>query len=203
MIRVMLFLSLILAACFAHAERVRYVRAFYDIRTLGSALELYRSDTGVYPDEEIGLSALLSEVGPANGSASKGYLKRVSKDPWGFDYEYRYPGKHNTDSYDLWSNGADGKVGGFGFDADCGNWEESRKLCEEGHQVRSDLSENLKYAGIFGVFGAIIGLPLYIAGVVIRRKSDERTFFGYHLVVLVYLTLFGPIAVAIIKLVSG
>jgi len=202
-IRVFLFVSLVLTSCVVYAERARYIRALNDIELYSEVLEKYRSDTGTYPDEAIGLAALLSDYSLVEGKNNPGYIRKISKDPWGYDYKYRHPGKYNSDSFDLWSNGANGKIGGFGFDADCGNWEESRKLCEQGHHVRSDLSETLKYAGFFAALGAIVGLPLYIAGVILRRKSTERTFTGFHLAVFVYLTLIGPAVVAFMKLISN
>ena len=41
-------------------------------------------------------------------------------DPWGNDYQYAAPGKHNTDGFDVWSNGPDGQSG---TDDDIGNWD--------------------------------------------------------------------------------
>ena len=50
------------------------------------------------------------------------YIKRgIPKDPWGNPYGYRCPGQHNTDSYDLYSFGPDGREAG-GDDID--NWSE-------------------------------------------------------------------------------
>ena len=41
-------------------------------------------------------------------------------DPWGDQYIYEYPGKHNPKRYDLSSAGPDGKPG---TDDDIVNWE--------------------------------------------------------------------------------
>jgi general secretion pathway protein G len=49
-----------------------------------------------------------------------GYVKRVSKDPWGRDYVYESPGTRGE--FDLYSLGADGQPGGEKVDADIGNW---------------------------------------------------------------------------------
>ena len=49
-----------------------------------------------------------------------GYIKRVSKDPWGNPYQYVYPGTHGQE-YDLYSFGADSQEGGEGANADIGN----------------------------------------------------------------------------------
>ena len=49
-----------------------------------------------------------------------GYVRRLPKDPWGADYQYRSPGQHGA--IDVFSFGADGREGGEGKDADIGNW---------------------------------------------------------------------------------
>jgi general secretion pathway protein G len=40
-------------------------------------------------------------------------------DPWGEAYQYRYPGTHNKEGYDLWSKGPDKTDA---TDDDIGNW---------------------------------------------------------------------------------
>ena len=70
----------------------------------------------------------------ARNAMPGGYLreKRVPDDPWGNKFQYEAPGQHNTDSYDLWSFGADGTPGGTGVDADIGNWTEGAETALEG-----------------------------------------------------------------------
>ena len=48
------------------------------------------------------------------------YLEVAGVDPWGNQYQYVTPGKHNTDTYDTWSYGPDGQDG---TEDDIGNWE--------------------------------------------------------------------------------
>lgn len=51
------------------------------------------------------------------------YLDGALKpDPWDNDYQFAQPGKHNTESFDVWSNGPDGQNG---TDDDIGNWDKS------------------------------------------------------------------------------
>ncbi len=94
-------------------QKARVTAANNQIQNFSLAIEKYYFDTGRYPAEEDGLQVLKQE----------GYMNKIPEDPWGNPYRYRQPGEHNTDSYDLWSNGADGKEGGEGFDADISNWE--------------------------------------------------------------------------------
>lgn len=98
-------------------------RAKSDIRTLETALEMYRLDMGRYPDAQDGLLALRT---PPSDSAQAakfrpgGYIKNTPKDPWGNDYIYVIPGENGV--YDLLSYGADGQPGGADMDADIVNW---------------------------------------------------------------------------------
>lgn len=108
-------------------EEARVSKAMMDIRTLESALRLYRLDNGMYPTTEQGLAALVRrpETGPApRNYRSGGYLEgsSVPRDPWGNEYLYRSPGEQQRD-YEIISLGADGKEGGTGFDRDLKSWE--------------------------------------------------------------------------------
>ena len=85
----------------------------------GTALQLYEIDCGKYPSSEEGLTALKT-------SSVKGwkgpYIKSKSfNDPWGNAYQYKCPGSHNTDDYDLYSFGPDGQEGGGD---DITNWSD-------------------------------------------------------------------------------
>ena len=89
------------------------------------ALGTYRLDNDVYPSAEQGLDALRAK--PASGEAPRNwrgpYLsKQVTPDPWGRPYLYAGPGRANPTSYDLYTLGRDGKVGGAGEDADVTSW---------------------------------------------------------------------------------
>jgi general secretion pathway protein G len=92
------------------------------IEDLSSTLDLYRLELGRYPTESEGLKALVENPGNMPGWNGP-YLKKkeVPKDPWGFDYQYRFPGEHG--SYDIWSLGADNREGGEGESADIKSWE--------------------------------------------------------------------------------
>jgi general secretion pathway protein G len=96
--------------------------AALQIEDLSATLDLYRLEIGRYPSSEEGLEALVSK--PADAPNWNGpYLKKaqVPKDPWGSDYQYRFPGEHG--GFDIWSLGADGREGGDGENADIKSWE--------------------------------------------------------------------------------
>jgi general secretion pathway protein G len=50
------------------------------------------------------------------------YVEKLNNDPWDNPYQYTAEGKKNTNKYDFWSNGPDGKSG---TDDDIGNWDRS------------------------------------------------------------------------------
>ncbi len=92
-------------------------------------LDAYKWNMGRYPDTDEGLAALFKKKGDVDDERYEGpYLMGTIeelKDPWGKPYEYRSPGEVNTDSYDLWSVGPDGKDdGGRSGSDDIKNWTE-------------------------------------------------------------------------------
>jgi general secretion pathway protein G len=100
----------------ADARRTRVVA---DLRSIETALDLYKLDNGAYPTTEQGLEALVHKptVGniPPNWKEG-GYLSRVPADPWGRPYAYAFPGTKGE--FDLFSLGADGQPGGEGENTD-------------------------------------------------------------------------------------
>ena len=104
-------------------DQARVAKAKQDITSLETALTMYRLDNSKYPNTDQGLQALVTQPTDPNIRHWRpgGYIKRISKDPWGNDYQYVYPGTHGGE-YDLYSLGADNQPGGEGTDADVGNW---------------------------------------------------------------------------------
>jgi general secretion pathway protein G len=100
-------------------DQARVTVAKTDLKTIATALRVYRLDNGDYPTTEQGLRALVERPTTAPEPASwaaDGYLAEVPRDPWGRDYVYRSPGR--AGAYDLMSYGKDGAEGGEGLDAD-------------------------------------------------------------------------------------
>jgi general secretion pathway protein G len=88
---------------------------------LKTALFTFRMQMGNYPTTDEGLQALITAP---QGKADRWrgpYIEgnSIPLDPWKQPYQYRYPGVHNKDGYDLWSIGPDGKDQ---TDDDIGNW---------------------------------------------------------------------------------
>ncbi|MDX1594532.1 MAG: type II secretion system major pseudopilin GspG [Gammaproteobacteria bacterium] len=105
-------------------DTARLVKAKQDLRTLESALNLYRLDNYVYPSTEQGLEALVEEPTgepEARNWQPGGYIDRLPVDPWQRPYLYLNPGQHGD--FDVYTLGADGVPGGEGVNADLGNWK--------------------------------------------------------------------------------
>ena len=91
--------------------------AALQINGFKSSLDLFFLDAGRYPSTSEGLSALVTK--PAGVDRWSGpYLQQqsVPADPWGNPYVYSAPGAKGPCK--ITSNGADGKTGGSGSEAD-------------------------------------------------------------------------------------
>ena len=101
-------------------DQARQVRAKNDIGTYEGALELYKLDNFTYPTTDQGLEALVEKPSgdpePMNWK-SGGYVKKLTKDPWGRPYVYVSEGS----DFEILSLGKDGAEGGDEFDADISN----------------------------------------------------------------------------------
>ncbi|WP_018176201.1 type II secretion system major pseudopilin GspG [Thioalkalivibrio sp. AKL8] len=104
-------------------DDARITKVKQDIRTIETALNLYRLDTSRYPTTDQGLDALVER--PRSGPEAPqyrqgGYMDRLPSDPWGNPYQYLHPGRHGD--FDVFSYGANGRRGGEGIEGEIGNW---------------------------------------------------------------------------------
>jgi general secretion pathway protein G len=101
------------------AQRTK-VRA--DIVGFKTQLMMYEASNCFPPTTEQGLKALVtrpeSEPKPRNW---RQYLPSLPLDPWGQQYRYLQPGKHNSNGYDLFSTGKDRTPE---TPDDIGNWDQ-------------------------------------------------------------------------------
>jgi len=103
-----------------HDAKVSAARS--QVSEIESALERMAIHMDRYPSTDEGLK-LLVEAPAGDASKWRGpYLKQVRNDPWGNPYQYRAPGVRHSNSFDVWSRGADNADGGEGQGADIGNW---------------------------------------------------------------------------------
>ncbi len=123
-----ILVSLIAPQVMDNVDKALVQQAKADMKSVETALKLYKLDNFVYPSTEQGLQALVtpSDVSPAPKNFKKdGYLDRLPKDPWGRDYIYMSPGDHGA--IDIYTLGQDGVQGGEDMDADIGNWDQSKE----------------------------------------------------------------------------
>lgn len=103
-------------------------KAKADVALLEQAVEMYRLDNLSYPTIEQGLEALVTapaELASPERYRKDGYVRRLPTDPWGSPYQYVQPGEHGA--FDIYSLGANKRLGGDGLDADVGNWDVPKK----------------------------------------------------------------------------
>ncbi|MBD3609835.1 MAG: type II secretion system major pseudopilin GspG [Gammaproteobacteria bacterium] len=102
-------------------DEARITKVKHDIRTIESALQIYKLDNRSYPSMEQGLEALVNRPsGDPEPRNWKGYLPKLPKDPWGNPYQYLTPGANGA--IDIYTLGQDARLGGEGINADIGNW---------------------------------------------------------------------------------
>jgi len=92
-----------------------------DVKALDIALQSYeRNNYFKPPTQEQGLMALVERpTSDPQPERWRAYLSEMMKDPWGNDYQYRFPAQKSTKKkYDLYSLGEDGVES----DDDVGNW---------------------------------------------------------------------------------
>jgi general secretion pathway protein G len=99
--------TIVLPNMVGRSKKAKIDAARSQISLLETSLGLYESDTGSFPTTSQGLQALVEQPSGVKDWKEGGYLGKsaVPKDPWGNDYVYVCPGQHNTNSFDLSSNG--------------------------------------------------------------------------------------------------
>lgn len=99
-------------------------KAKADIAILQQSLDRYYLDFYDYPDQSAGLDALVEAPAGVDEALypKGGYIRSLPNDPWGNEYQYRYPGENGT--VDIFSYGSDGEPGGEDAATDITNWEQ-------------------------------------------------------------------------------
>lgn len=114
----------IVASRFSGQSQAAKVKAAKtQLSNLNLALNRFEIDLGRYPTSSEGLLVLVEKPGDGAKSWQGPYLdgNAIPPDQWGNAWNYRYPGQHRSDGFDLWSNGPDGREGGGD---DIANWTE-------------------------------------------------------------------------------
>ena len=100
----------------------RMAAARVQIKSLQTALAMYKTEQGQFPTQEQGLDALClppTALPVPEHYPEGGYLetRKVPLDPWGHEYVYLVPGRHG-EPYEIVTYGSDGEPEGKGEAAD-------------------------------------------------------------------------------------
>jgi len=129
MMLVVMIIGLLLAAAIHFMSPdvgiARDVRIKADIDAISTQLKMYQAMNGFLPTSEQGLQALVtrpdSDPRPTQWHQ---LMEQIPLDPWQNPYIYENPGKHNPNSFDLYSAGESRKPGNG---TDVGNWDANSK----------------------------------------------------------------------------
>lgn len=107
-----LFMAIAGPAAMNMLKKSRINAAKAQLKSYKSAIDMYNSDTGTYPDKLEDLVKCPSkelENKWMGGDLSLKYVEKIEKkDPWSVDYVYEKK-EYNGNPYTLYSNGPDGK----------------------------------------------------------------------------------------------
>ena len=109
-----------------NVDSAKITRVQADITGITTQLKGYEMENGFMPTTEQGLKALVEE--PTTEPRPKHWHSwfnnnKLPLDPWYQPYQYRNPGIHNPNGFDIWSYGQAKKEN----DKDIGNWDSDAK----------------------------------------------------------------------------
>ncbi|WP_100655920.1 type II secretion system major pseudopilin GspG [Alteromonas flava] len=115
-----LLMGLVGPRVFKQADKAKVQTAEAQVTMLKGALQTMRLDINRFPTTEEGLALLINNSNPADPNWDGPYLDdEVPLDPWDRPYQYSSQ-KTRNQPFELYSYGADGKLGGEDYDADVG-----------------------------------------------------------------------------------
>ena len=102
-----------------HTDKARVITTKASLRSLQTLVNQFKMDTGRFPTEDEGLTALIEQPTDVQNWPPGGYLETttIPKDGWGNDFIYEL-NPANGKPFVIKSLGADGQEGGEGYDTD-------------------------------------------------------------------------------------
>ena len=91
-------------------KKAKINQAKIQIAEYSKALDLYYTDCNHYPSTEEGMQALITAPSSCSNWGPDPYLKKLTKDPWGYEFQYESQGN----AFVLRSLGSDNREGGSG-----------------------------------------------------------------------------------------
>ena len=106
------------------SQSARIKAAGTQLENISLALNRFEIDLSRYPTSTEGLTVLIEKPSDGSKAWNGPYLDadKVPVDQWGNAWNYRQPGQHRPEGFDLWSNGPDGREGGGD---DIANWTDA------------------------------------------------------------------------------
>jgi general secretion pathway protein G len=89
------------------AAKLKQVDA--DFKSYQNALAMYKLNAGNYPTTQQGMHALVEK--PSSTPVPRRWVQvmpKITNDPWGAEYGYRFPGKKRANDFEMYSKGPDG-----------------------------------------------------------------------------------------------
>jgi general secretion pathway protein G len=114
-----LLATLVVTKVASQIDRARVTTTKANLKSLHSAVNQFKMDTGRFPAEEEGLMALIEQPSDVMNYELGGYLEttEIPKDAWGQDFIYElFP--ESGKPFVIKSLGADNEEGGEDYDAD-------------------------------------------------------------------------------------
>ncbi|MBN1508695.1 MAG: type II secretion system major pseudopilin GspG [Sedimentisphaerales bacterium] len=102
-----------------HTDKARVITTKASLRSLHTLVNQFKMDTGRFPTEEEGLTALLEQPTDVQNWPAGGYLDttEIPRDGWGNDFIYEL-NPASGKAFVIKSLGADAQEGGEGYDTD-------------------------------------------------------------------------------------
>jgi general secretion pathway protein G len=127
LVEIMLVLSIIVVLMSAgiyylmgNLDVAKNTRVKSDLEAISTQLKVYQMQNLDFPTTAQGLKALVQP--PTVPPKPRNWIQLLKSeallDPWGSEYQYLKPGKHNPSSFDLWSLGPNKTAD----DKNIGNW---------------------------------------------------------------------------------
>ena len=114
-----LLATLVVTKVASKIDQARVTTTMANLKSLHSAVNQFRMDTGRFPTDEEGLEALVIQPGDVINWEPGGYLEttEIPPDSWGREFFYE-TFTESGKPFAIRSFGADGEEGGEGYDAD-------------------------------------------------------------------------------------
>ena len=114
-----LLATLVVTKVATKIDQARVTTTKANLKSLHSAVNQFKMDTGRFPSEDEGLMELVEQMSDVTNWEPGGYLEttEIPKDGWGNEFIYeRFP--ESGKPFVIKSFGADGEEGGEDYDAD-------------------------------------------------------------------------------------